>query len=96
MNHRVILSPDAEEDIESAIRWYVNIDVHLGSRFSAETDAALARVARTPYQYRVIDNPVRRALMNRFPYAIYFTLRPAEIFVISVPHQRRLSRWNTP
>ena len=96
MRYHVILSPDAEEDIESGVRWYVQKDISLGPRFRVEAKAALARLARNPYQYPVIDKLVRRALMNRFPYGIYFTVRPAEVLVITISHQRRLSPWNKP
>ena len=96
MRRRVIPSPDAEEDIRSAIRWYQNQDVDLPLRFNAERRAALARIASNPYQFPIINNLTRRALMKRFPYAIYFIAQPEVVSITSVLHQRRFNPWHRP
>jgi len=96
MKRRVIPSPDAEEHIRSAIRWYQNQDSDLPLRFSAELDTALARVAKNPYQFPIINNEIQRALMKRFPYAIYFIVHPEAVLIASVLHQRRFNPWHRP
>lgn len=40
-------------------------------------------------QFPAIETEVRRALMRRFPYSIYFTVLPERIVVIAVLHVRR-------
>lgn len=89
MIRRLILSPDALVHLTSAIWWYQNKGANLAFRFSAEAEKTLLRIARNPYQFRLLDSEVRRALMTRFPYAIYFTLKGDNIIVIAVFHQRR-------
>ena len=96
MRYRVILSPDAEAGIDSAIRWYAQQQLELSFRFKAETEMTLHRVVQNPYQFPRVSNVVRRALMNRFPYAIYFKTNADEVVVLTVSHHRRLSPWNTP
>jgi len=95
MCYRVIPSPDAEANIESAIQWYVLEDVDLAFRFIAETTTTLRRIARNPFQFPVVNHVVRRALLKRFPYAIYFSLRGDTVVVTAVLHQRRLTAWTT-
>lgn len=94
MRRRLILSPDAEEAIQSAFRWYGHTHEDLAFRFKAESTVTLQRIVRNPYQFPVISDRVRRALMNRFPYAIYFTLKLGTVFVLTVLHQRRFNPWH--
>jgi len=54
-----------------------------------ETQKALRRIAQNPFQFPVIPAGVRRALLTRFPYSIFFTLNKDIVFVIAVVHQRR-------
>ena len=89
MNRRIILSPDAEADIASAIAWYQRIELSWGSRFKTETHATLRRIARFPYQYPLIKGTVRRARLKRFRYAILFSLEKEGVFVKAVVHERR-------
>src|SRR5689334_2876980 len=74
MNIRVILSPDAKEDISSVIEWYYRADPNLASRFEQETLTTLHRIGQFPYGFRIMNGTVRQALLKRFPYAVYYSL----------------------
>ena len=89
MKYFSVLSPGARADIRSAVRWYQHIERNLAFRFRLETGAALRRIEKFPYQFPVREGTIRRALLNRFPYAIYFRLKKDHVFVIAVTHQRR-------
>ena len=89
MKYPSVLSPGARADIRSAVRWYQSIERNLAFRFRRETRAALRRIEKFPYQFPVREGTIRRALLNRFPYAIYFRLKIDHVFVIAVTHQRR-------
>jgi len=90
MIRRLILSPDARAHLTSAVRWYQDKEANLAFRFRAEAKITLRRIAQNPYQFPVIHLEIRRALMTRFPYSVYFSLNQDNIFVIAVGHQRRL------
>ena len=96
MSYRVILSPDAEENIRAVIRWYLNIQLELSFRFRAEIQGVLRRVAQNPYQFPLSKRLIRKALLRRFPYAIYFTLNAEGALVLAIFHQRRSGPWNKP
>jgi len=89
MNRRIILSPDAEADIASAIAWYQRIELSWGSRFKTDTRATLRRIAKFPYQFPLIEGAVRRARLKWFRYAILFSLEKEGVFVQAVVHDRR-------
>jgi len=92
MNRRIILSPDAEADIVSAVAWYQRIEPDWGSRFKSDTRATLRRIAQFPYQFPVIDGTLRRARLTRFRYAILFSLEKEGVFVRTIVHERRDDR----
>lgn len=85
----VRLQPAAEADAAAAAGWYEGERGGLGVRFVAELDAALQRVARNPLGYECITEDVRRALLRRFPYAVYFSYDGTIIEIFAILHQHR-------
>ena len=61
----------------------------LGLRFLDELDYVLNRVTTAPFQFPAIHPGVRRALLNRFPYSVYFVAGDEEVEIIAVLHQHR-------
>jgi plasmid stabilization system protein ParE len=84
----VIVRPGAQADIREAALWYESRRPGLGSEFTLRFDALLERIAHNPLQFPEIGSGVRRALLQRFPYAIYFVVTASPV-VIAVLHQRR-------
>ena len=89
MNTRVILSLDAKVDIRSAVEWYYRIRPNLAFRFEQEILKTLLRIGQFPYRFRVTNGAVRQAVLKRFPYAVYYSLRSNVVSVTAVLHQRR-------
>lgn len=89
MRYRSVLSPDAQADISSAVRWYQRTDPNLAFRFTVETLVMLRRIERFPYQFPVITGTIRRALLRRFPFYIFYNLNEDLATVIAVVHQRQ-------
>lgn len=84
----VIVRPGAQADIREAVLWYESQRPGLGSEFTLQLDALCERIGHNPLQFPEIGNGVRRALLERFPYAIYFVATFSTV-VIAVLHQRR-------
>ena len=89
MNRRIVLSPDAWADLDSAARWYTRIEKDLSRRFRAEIDRALLRIATHAYASLRVRNLARRVLTNRFRYRIDFIFEANTIIVLAITHQRR-------
>ena len=82
--------PEAQDDIEAAALWYEAQKAGLGERFVFEVDALIDRVRSHPLQFPVIEPPVRRGLLRRFPYAVYFVAEDqGGGTVLAVLHQYR-------
>jgi len=86
---RVIIRPEAESDIEDAYQWYESKRKGLGENFLLCIEEALSRASRNPAIYSVVYKEVRRVLIHRFPFGVFFIVGEASISVIAVLHARR-------
>lgn len=86
--------PAALGDAMAAASWYDEQRNGLGDEFLDEFQDALETIRRTPQslarheQYSGPDE-VRRCILKRFPFAVVFLYRPAELRVVAVAHTRR-------
>lgn len=89
MKRPALLRPDAEAELLAAWAWYEAQRSGLGDEFVACVEAALAIAARAPNAYPLIVGEVRRALVRRFPYGIFYMLESETVVVLAVAHARR-------
>ena len=93
---RPVFRPQAERELLDARDWYEEQRPGLGDTFAAEIDRALARIVQTPLAYPRVQGETRRALVRRFPYAIYFHAIADEIVILAVVHgRRRPEHWHS-
>jgi plasmid stabilization system protein ParE len=94
MNSRLIIRPEAEADILEAAVWYEERERGLGLEFTAGIKAAIEGAFRTPLAYlHLRDTPhVRRMLLKRFPYRVFYIIRAEAIIVFAVLHAAQHER----
>lgn len=96
MKRRTFVRPEAQADIRKAARWYETREDGLGLRFVGEVRESLRRIADSPLRFPIVDKDVRRALLHKFPYSIYFVTEPEAAAIIAVLHQhRRPAAWKS-
>jgi len=93
MSRRLIIRPEAEAETGEAFEWYEDCNPGLGNEFLLCLDAAFNSILRSPDQYPRIHRAVRRALLRRFPYEVFFVADEKQIVVISVFHAKRNPKW---
>ncbi|RLB54321.1 MAG: type II toxin-antitoxin system RelE/ParE family toxin [Deltaproteobacteria bacterium] len=84
----LIVRRAAERDAEEARDWYEE-EAELGEAFVDELGAAMSRLRSLSERFPEVRPGIRRSLMNRFPYAIYFSVRSDAVVVLAILHQRR-------
>ncbi|MGC1274482.1 MAG: hypothetical protein WBC44_12325 [Planctomycetaceae bacterium] len=92
MNLRVL--PEADGETLEAALWYEERRTGLGERFLTARELALAGIGENPQGLARIedyDGPheIRRAILQRFPYAVIVLCRSNELLVVAVAHLRR-------
>jgi plasmid stabilization system protein ParE len=97
MSYTLILRQEAERDLVEAYKWYEEKVPGLGSDFLAVIERALESIQENPARFPVIYRNVRRALMRRFPYGIFYFLEGERIIVLGVMHTaRNPAKWRKP
>ncbi len=86
---RLIIRPSAELDVTSAEHWYRNQRDDLGDQFLSAIDAIVEAISAVPERFPIVYRGFRRALLQRFPYAVFFSLQPNVVFLVACIHQRR-------
>ena len=89
MVYKLIVFPQAQEDIEYAAFWYELHKNGLGSDFILALDAELNQLSRNPLLNSKIHKDFRRAIINRFPYSVFYIVINKQILVLAILHQSR-------
>ncbi len=83
----VIFLPAAQIEASEAQDWYEARG--LGAAFRAELDNAVQRLTANPLQFPLVFADIRRALLRRFPYALFFRIVDDAVFVMACFHSSR-------
>jgi toxin ParE1/3/4 len=92
VNRRVALTAEAFAHIAEAFLWYQQARPGLGWEFDGALQATFALLVQAPEAGPSVHRGVRRALLHRFPYAVYYELPPGLVEVRAVLHTRRRPR----
>lgn len=95
MSYRLSIAPEVEEDGHVAETWYEERSPGLGDRFLDDLYSGLAAILEDPLLHGPFEDRVRRRLLIRFPYAIYYTVDSDTIAVWAVLHCARNPQWIT-
>lgn len=89
MTAAIVVRPEAEAEIAEAYQWYEDQSVGLGLEFLRALDASLSAIQRFPASYAVVHKEIRRAVLRRFPYSVYYLYENDTIAVIACFHGSR-------
>ena len=85
----VVITQAARAELIEAQDWYEGEAAGLGPRFRVEIDTAIERISTNPLQFPVVFKNLRRALLRRFPYMLFFTVDGETLLVIACFHASR-------
>jgi len=90
MEYRLIFNDVVLKDIEDAFQWYEKQQKGLGKQFVSELNDMFTLIRHTPLIFTVIEFKVRRAILRKFPFNIYFKIMMQdEIIILGIMHQKR-------
>jgi toxin ParE1/3/4 len=67
--------PEAAEEFLEACIHYSQISPDLGRAFYASIEGSIEKIVNAPRTWPVIEDGVRRFVVQRFPYGVYYTPR---------------------
>lgn len=94
MKRTVFFRTKAETDIETAALWYENQCKGLGNQFLDEILGMCNRIADNPNSFPIIHRKTHRAIIQRFPFGIYYRIEQKSIVIVAVMHgSRHPKKW---
>jgi toxin ParE1/3/4 len=81
--------PEAESELADAALFYESRVTGLGRQFSAEVQRIIFLICEYPDAGAPVRLPVRRTLVDRFPYAIVYRHDPESVHILAVAHLRQ-------
>lgn len=77
----LVIHPDVGLDLNSFAKSYEYLVRGLGTQFVLEVDLVFGRIALLPRSYQCCFGEFRRALLDRFPFAIGFRVTESAIYI---------------
>ena len=95
MTRQVVFRPEAEDEVLDAREWYETRRSGLGKEFVQAVDEIVGRIVKNPSAYQRAHKETRRAVLSRFPYAVYYRVAGDDIVVQAVHVRQHPSRWKS-
>lgn len=88
---KIVVLHEASEELSAAVVWYENERAGLGGDLLAEASLALRAIAAGPTTWPIVSRSkrVRRFLLTRFPYAVYYVVHDEHVRVFAFGHTSR-------
>lgn len=79
----------AGQDLAAAYGWYEAQRPGLGEQFLSAVNASFDLIGQFPEMFALVHGDVRRAIVSRFPYAVFYRVEPRRIVVLAILHTAR-------
>jgi plasmid stabilization system protein ParE len=89
MAAELVIAPEAAADLDEAYAWYEAQRVGRGEDFLTRVDAGIRAILRFPEMHAKVHGNCRRALVRKFPYAIFYEASDGVVTVYCVFHTSR-------
>ena len=89
MSYEIQVRRSAELDIAKAQVWYESQRSRLGAEFRSEVSRVIDRLAETPLICQLVHRDVRRAVVRRFPYLVWYRVVGEIVIVLACTYGGR-------
>lgn len=82
--------PEARAEYQAAVAWYRERSRDAARRLAEAVDGGLLGIRERPLAWPAWrGGPVRRRLLHKFPYSLFFTVNANEVVILAVAHHSR-------
>ena len=89
MTPRLVVRPQAAAELLEAQQWFDEQRTGLGQEFGLEVDLTISEVLIRPESFPRVHGEMRRAIVHRFPYGVFFRIGADAIVVLGIIHGHR-------
>ena len=84
--------PAAAAEVAIAIGWYGQPNINQAAAFVRELERTETHLASHPQLYQYVEAEIRRAVLRRFPYSLFYVIENDVVIVLACMHQRQAPR----
>lgn len=84
MSLTVVLRKEAQAEFDEAFNYYEAQKPGLGVAFVAKVQEVFDRIAMNPRMHGIVFADIRKAVVAKFPYCVFYRAEPARVQVIAV------------
>jgi plasmid stabilization system protein ParE len=81
--------PDALEEYLGAVSYYADTSSRLAESFIKFFESGIEEIGAYPEAWQIIQEDVRRYLIKRFPFGIYYCIEGDRLMIYAVMHMSR-------
>lgn len=93
MKYSLLVSEMAYKDAIIIFDWYEEKLAGLGNRFINELEIAKADLLNNPLAFATWNKSIRRMVMRKFPYKLFYKMYDGKIVILAIIHARRSNRY---
>lgn len=87
--YKIELSSEAEDDFEKSYEFYATENEKTADNYYKEVDNSLKKIANSPQLYPKVHRNVRKYVIKKFPFIIYYKVTNLVIRIIAIFHASR-------
>lgn len=86
MKYKLIITPAAQQDVEDAFTYYLNIRLSLGENFIETIETLYEKLKSEPYHYSFFGSQkhIRAVSLVQFPYLLVFQIETDSVYVFGL------------
>jgi plasmid stabilization system protein ParE len=93
VTYTVQIAPPAEREIAGAVDWYSSKNPIAADAFRTIVFDAVEMIAHSPFSWpKVSDRGVRKLVLPRYPYSMFYSVAGSIVTILAVTHHRRVPR----
>jgi len=89
MSLPIVLRDEAQAEFDEAFDWYEAQRPGLGVDFLSEVQKVFDRIAINPLLHQVVFADIRKGVVRRFPYCVFYRPHLDRVEILAVFHTRR-------
>jgi plasmid stabilization system protein ParE len=89
MSLPIVLRDEAQAEFDAAFDYYEAQQAGLGIDFLARAQRVFDRIGANPLVHQVVFGDIRKAIVTRFPYCVFYRPHTDRVEVIAVFHSSR-------
>lgn len=82
----------AAAEVETAISRYAQPEVNQASAFVKDLERTESHLRAQPALYQRVEGEMRRAVLRRFPYSLFYVIEQDQVIVLAFMHQHQKPR----